>query len=207
MLTTGIVEIALSLGVLVAVSRPLGLFVADVLEGARISSRRSSSRSSAPACAPRASTPRETGGKPASAMLAFNLLGVLAVYAIQRLQRVLPLNPQHLGAVAPDVAFNTAVSFASNTNWQATAARHDELPHADGRPRRAELRLGASGMAVLAAAIRGVRAQGQTSIGNFWVDLARTLCVLLPLSFVFALVLVSQGRRQTFAGRSTAAHP
>ncbi len=136
----------------------------------------------------------------AFAVLVFNLLGALAVYTLQRLQGVLPLNPQGLSAVSPDSSFNTAISFATNTNWQgyggeATMSYLTQM-----------LGLGvqnfvsaATGMAVLAAFIRGFVRKQSTGIGNFWVDLTRsTLYVLLPLSLVLSLALVSQGVVQNF---------
>ncbi|MBI5169895.1 MAG: potassium-transporting ATPase subunit KdpA [Candidatus Eisenbacteria bacterium] len=199
---TGIVEIALSLGVLTAASRPLGHFVADVLEGRRtFLSPAVEPLERACLRAAGVDAAHETGWKPyATAMLAFNLLGVLAVYAIQRLQHVLPLNPRHLGAVAPDVAFNTAVSFASNTNWQSYGGESAMSYFTQMAALTVQNFVSAaSGIAVLAALIRGFARKSSDTIGNFWADLTRvTLHVLLPLAFVFALVLVSQGVVQSF---------
>src|SRR3989441_4189456 len=133
-------------------------------------------------------------------MLIFNLAGVLAVYALQRLQGVLPLNPAGLGAVSPDSSFNTAVSFATNTNWQGYGGETtmSYLTQMVGLTVQ-NFASAASGMAVLVALIRGFARRSAETIGNFWVDLTRTtLYILLPLSFVFALVLVSQGVVQTF---------
>ena len=135
----------------------------------------------------------------ALALLAFNLLGLLVVYALQRLQGIPAFNPQRLGAVAPDSAFNTAASFATNTNWQGYGGEtDDELSDANARADGAELRLGGHGMAVLVALARGFARHSAQTIGNFWVDLTRgTLYILLPLALVLALVLVSQGVVQT----------
>jgi K+-transporting ATPase ATPase A chain len=141
----------------------------------------------------------------AVAVLVFNLLGALAVYALQRTQAWLPLNPQHLPNVAPDSAFNTAVSFATNTNWQGyggeTTMSH--LTQMLGLAVQNFLSA-ATGMAVLVALIRGFARRNADTLGNFWVDLTRgVLYILLPLSFLLSLVLVSQGVVQTFSPYET----
>ncbi|NJA06898.1 potassium-transporting ATPase subunit KdpA [Methylococcaceae bacterium WWC4] len=136
----------------------------------------------------------------ALAMLAFNLFGLLAVYCLQRFQDVLPLNPQALAAVTPDSAFNTAVSFATNTNWQGYGGETtmSYLTQMLGLTVQ-NFVSAASGMAVLVALIRGFNRRNSNSIGNFWVDMTRsTLYILLPLSFLLAMVLVGQGVVQTF---------
>jgi K+-transporting ATPase ATPase A chain len=136
----------------------------------------------------------------ALAALVFNLLGALAVYALQRLQGILPLNPMDLGAVSPDSSFNTAVSFATNTNWQGYGGEStmSYLTQMLGLNVQNFLSA-ATGMAVLIAFIRGFVRKQSGGIGNFWVDLTRsTLYVLLPLSIVVALMLVSQGVVQNF---------
>ncbi len=137
----------------------------------------------------------------AIALLVFNILGILMVYAIQRLQAFLPLNPMAMAAVSPDSSFNTAVSFATNTNWQGysgestTSYLTQMLALA-----KQNFSSAATGMAVLAALIRGFIQKQMNTIGNFWVDLVRTvLYILLPLSIIFALILVSQGVPQTFS--------
>ena len=135
----------------------------------------------------------------AMAMLLFNLFGLLALYLLQRLQAILPLNPEGLGAVTPDSSWNTAVSFASNTNWQGyggevTMSYLTQMLGMTGQ----NFVAAASGMATLVAFIRGFTRHTAKTIGNFWVDLTRSiLYILLPLSFVMALVLVSQGVVQT----------
>jgi len=137
----------------------------------------------------------------AMAFLAFNLLGLLVVYGLQRLQLWLPLNPQALGNVTPDSAFNTAVSFATNTNWQGYGGETtmSYLTQMLGLNVQ-NFVSAASGMAVLVAVVRGFIKREADSIGNFWVDLVRsTLYVLLPLSLILAVVLVSQGVVQTFS--------
>ncbi len=141
----------------------------------------------------------------AMAFLAFNLLGLLAVYALQRLQLWLPLNPQGLANVTPDSAFNTAVSFATNTNWQVYAGETtmSYLTQMLGLGVQ-NFVSAASGMAVLVAVVRGFVQREAERIGNFWVDLVRsTLYILLPLSLILAVVLVSQGVVQTFAPSQT----
>ena len=153
-----------------------------------------------------------TGWKPyALALIAFNLLGLLFVYALQRLQAVLPLNPQALPAVSADSSFNTAVSFATNTNWQGYGgeATMSYLTQMSGLGVQNFLSA-ATGIAVVLALIRGFAAHGPgivkgepeapAWVGNFWVDMTRmTLYVLLPLSIVFAVFLVSQGVVQNFS--------
>jgi len=136
----------------------------------------------------------------AVAMMLFNILGIVSVYAIQRFQAVLPFNPMHLPAVPADLAFNTAVSFATNTNWQSYGGETTLSYLTQMLALTVQNFVSAAcGMAVLVALIRGfIRKQAQT-IGNFWVDLTRsTLYILLPLAFVFSIVLVSQGVVQTF---------
>lgn len=137
----------------------------------------------------------------ALSMLLFNLLGFLAVYAVQRLQAVLPLNPQGLATVTPDSAFNTAVSFTSNTNWQGYSG---ELTMSYLTQMLAltvqNFVSAATGMAVLIALIRGLVRRTTTEIGSFWVDMTRSvLYILLPLSLIVAVLLVSQGVVQTFS--------
>jgi K+-transporting ATPase ATPase A chain len=143
----------------------------------------------------------------AIAMLLFNGLGLLVVYALQRLQGFLPLNPQGFGAVSPDSSWNTAVSFATNTNWQGYGGETTMSYLTQMLAMTVQNFVSAAtGMAILIAMIRGlVRATAKT-IGNFWVDLTRSvLYILLPLAFVLALVLVSQGVVQTFSQYKTAA--
>lgn len=139
------------------------------------------------------------------AMLVFNVLGLLLVYALQRLQGILPLNPQGLGGVTPDSSWNTAVSFASNTNWQGYGGETtmSYLTQMLGMTVQ-NFASAATGMAVLIAFIRGIVRHTSKTIGNFWVDMTRSvLYILLPLSFVVALALVSQGVVQTFAKYKT----
>jgi len=139
-------------------------------------------------------------------MLLFNVAGLVLVYALQRLQFALPLNPQDLGAVKPDLAFNTAVSFATNTNWQSYGGETtlSYLTQMLGLTVQ-NFVSAAAGMAVLVAVIRGFVRHSAATIGNFWVDMTRsTIYILLPLAIVLALALVTQGVVQTFDGSQTA---
>ena len=198
----GVLQLVVYVVVLLALAKPLGAYMARVYEGRplaldrllgwleRLIYKLSGVRPG-----------NEMGWKTyAATMLLFNLAGVLVVYALQRLQGLLPLNPQQLGAVSPDSSFNTAVSFATNTNWQGYGGETtmSYLTQMVGLTVQ-NFASAASGMAVLVALIRGFARRSAETIGNFWVDLTRTtLYILLPLSFVFALVLVSQGVVQTF---------
>lgn len=139
---------------------------------------------------------REQGWLPyALGLLVFNGLGVLAVYALQRLQADLPLNPQGMGAIAPDSAFNTAISFVTNTNWQGYGGETTMSYLTQMLALTVQNFLSAAtGIVVVVALIRGFARHAATSLGNVWVDLTRaTLWVLLPLSLVFALLLAAQG--------------
>jgi len=142
----------------------------------------------------------------ALALLLFNFIGLLAVYALQRLQAVLPLNPQSMAAITPDSAFNTAISFVSNTNWQGYGGETAMSYLTQMLALTVQNFLSAAtGIAVVFALMRGFAGKLQEHIGNFWADLVRiTLWLLLPLSFVFALFLVGQGVLQNFDGYKTA---
>ncbi|MDZ4781510.1 MAG: potassium-transporting ATPase subunit KdpA [Planctomycetia bacterium] len=133
-------------------------------------------------------------------VLLFNLVGLLVIYALQRFQGALPLNPQGLPGVGPDSSFNTAVSFASNTNWQGYGGEStmSYLTQMLGLGVQ-NFVSAATGMAVLVAFVRGLSRKSAATIGNFWVDLTRSaVYILLPMSTVLALALVSQGVVQTF---------
>jgi len=192
--------------ILTLLAWPLGTFIASVLEG-----RRHAFSWLAPVerlCYRLAGVRPEqemTWRGYALATLAFNAAGMLFVYALQRLQAWLPLNPQGLGAITPDSAFNTAVSFATNTNWQGYGGETtmSYLTQMLGLAVQ-NFVSAASGIAVMAAVIRALARRSSATIGNFWADLVRsTLYVLLPLSIVLALVLVSQGVVQNFAPYQT----
>ena len=198
----GVLQLAFYTIVLLALAKPLGAYMARVYDGRPIGLDRALGwlerlvyRGSG------VTAELEMGWKTyALTMLLFNLAGVLAVYALQRVQGVLPLNPAALGAVSPDSSFNTAVSFATNTNWQGYGAETTMSYLTQMLALTVQNFVSAaSGMAVAVALIRGFARRSAETIGNFWVDLTRTtLYILLPLSFVFALVLVSQGVVQTF---------
>jgi K+-transporting ATPase ATPase A chain len=198
----GILQLAFYLVVLLALAKPLGAYMARVYEGrAFVLDRplgwleRLIYRASG--VVPGA----EMGWKAyALTMLLFNLAGLLAVYALQRLQGVLPLNPAGLEAVSPDSSFNTAASFATNTNWQGYGGETTMSYLTQMLALTVQNFVSAAtGMAVAVALIRGFARRSAETIGNFWVDLTRTtLYILLPLSFVWALGLVSQGVVQTF---------
>ncbi len=136
----------------------------------------------------------------ALAVLVFNFLGLVVVYALQRCQVFLPLNPQNLSAISPDSAFNTAISFVTNTNWQGYSGETtmSYLTQMLGLTVQNFLSA-ATGMSVLVALVRGFIRRNSDGIGNFWVDMTRsTLYILLPLSLVLAMLLVGQGVVQTF---------
>jgi len=209
MTANAIFQLALYVVVLLVLAKPLGAYMARVYEGRpcglngvfgwleRLIYRLSGVR---PA--------EEMGWKTyAATMLLFNLAGLLAVYGLQRVQGVLPLNPQQFGAVSPDSSFNTAVSFATNTNWQGYGGETtmSYLTQMLGLTVQ-NFVSAAAGMAVLVAMIRGFARRSSATVGNFWVDLTRTtLYILLPVSFVLALILVSQGVVQTFGAYAKAA--
>jgi len=195
-------QIALYVVVLIALAKPLGSYMARVYQDESVGLNRW-------LAGVERLFYRLSGIKPeqemrwtqyAIAVLIFNLLGLLAVYGLQRFQDVLPLNPQSLPAVSPDSSFNTAVSFATNTNWQGYSgeATMSYLTQMLGLSVQ-NFVSAASGMAVLVALIRGFARRNTDSIGNFWVDLTRsTMYILLPLSLLLAIVLVGQGVVQTF---------
>jgi K+-transporting ATPase ATPase A chain len=140
------------------------------------------------------------------AVLAFSLVGVFFLYILQRVQHLLPLNPMGFGPVAPDLALNTAVSFVTNTNWQAYGGETTMsfLTQMMGLTVQNFLSA-AAGMAVLMALIRAFTRHQASTVGNFWVDLTRgTLYIFLPLSFLLALTLVASGVVQTLAPSAVA---
>ena len=136
----------------------------------------------------------------ALALIAFNVLGVIVVYALQRLQGVLPINPQGMTAVSPDSSFNTAISFVTNTNWQGYGGESTISYLTQMLALTVQnFFSAATGIAVVWALIRGFIAKSSGTVGNFWVDVTRaTLYVLLPMAVVFAVFLVGQGVIQNF---------
>lgn len=204
MTANGFVQIALYLAVLLAWVKPLGWYMARVYQGE-------------PILLDRLLRPVERfiyrlGGVKendemdwktyATALLIFSAVDLALLYALLRLQGALPLNPQKLPAVAPDLAFNIAVSFVTNTNWQNYAGETtlSYLSQMLGLTVRNFLSA-AGGMAVLVALVRGLTRKSASTLGNLWVDVTRSvLYILLPLSIAVALVLVAQGTVQTLSG-------
>src|SRR5499427_5122837 len=197
MTLNGWIQIALYFVLLTVLAVPLGRFMAKVFEGERTFLT--------PVVAPLErglyriagvdETREQTWITYTIAMLLFNAAGFLLVYALQRLQGFLPLNPAGMTAVAPDLSFNTAVSFTTNTNWQnyggeSTMSYLSQMAALTTQ----NFVSAATGIALAVALIRAFARQSVNTVGNFWVDLTRcTLYVLLPLSIVAALILVWQG--------------
>ncbi len=184
-------------------AKPVGLYIANVMEGRPIWPLRiggGTERLLYRLCG--VDPGAEMGWKKyAIALLAFNTLGALVVYALQRLQLWLPLNPQRFANVSPDSSFNTAVSFITNTNWQGYSGEStmSYLAQMVGLAVQNFLSA-ATGIVVAVALIRGLARHTAQTIGNFWADITRcTLYILLPLSLVFAVFLVSQGAVQNFS--------
>src|SRR6267142_159278 len=196
-------QLAVFVAALALITKPMGLYLAQVLDA---KGRTWFDRLLRPL---ERVTYRLMGVNPESeqdwkqytlAMLAFSLVSCLFTYGILRLQHLLPLNPQGLGTLSPDLAFNTAVSFTTNTNWQsytgeATMSYLSQMValviHNFGSA--------ATGIAIAAALVRGIARHSTKTLGNFWVDLVRTTYyLLLPICVVFSVVLVSQGMIQNF---------
>jgi K+-transporting ATPase ATPase A chain len=208
MTLNGWLQIALFCVVVLALTKPLGFFLARIANGERTFL--------SPVVGPiERGFYRLAGVKPdaeqhwtayAAAMLIFNLAGFALLYALQRFQDVLPLNPQGFAAVGPELSFNTAISFVTNTNWQSYGGE-TSLSHFT---QMAGLTVqnflsAATGIALAIALIRGFARKSARTIGNFWADMTRmTLYVLLPLSLVIALALVWQGVPQTLDASVTA---
>jgi potassium-transporting ATPase potassium-binding subunit len=195
--------IALFLLVMLLLVKPLGLYMAHVMEGRPIWALRVGGGFERLLY-------RVSGVDPATemgwkrymiALLLFNAIGALAVYAIQRLQLWLPLNPQQFANVSPDSSFNTAVSFVTNTNWQGYSGEStmSYLTQMAGLAVQ-NFCSAATGIAVVVALIRGFARHTARSIGNFWTDVTRAiLYILLPLSTLLAILLVGQGVVQNFS--------
>jgi K+-transporting ATPase ATPase A chain len=207
MTPAGLIQISLYLFLLLLLVKPLGSYMARVLQGESIGLDR--------LLGPlERALYRLAGVRPeqemdwkqyAMAMLLFSAAGVLLLYLLQRLQSWLPLNSAGLGPVSPDLAFNTAASFVSNTNWQSYSGETTMSPLTQMLGLTVQnFASAATGMAVLVALIRGLARGTARTIGNFWVDLTRTtLYILLPLSIVLALFLVAQGTVQTLSASRT----
>jgi potassium-transporting ATPase potassium-binding subunit len=202
----GYAQIALYFALLIALARPLGGYMARVYEGEPLLLEKPLGwlerlvyRTCGVPADPDKREMRWTTY--AGAMLLFHVVSLFAVYLIQRLQGVLPLNPQGLAAPSPDLSWNTAVSFATNTNWQnyggeTTLSYFSQMLALNVQ----NFTSAAAGMAIMVALVRAISRKEATGIGNFWVDMTRTtLYILLPLSILFAIFLVSQGIVQTFS--------
>jgi K+-transporting ATPase ATPase A chain len=197
MTASGWIQIALFLGIIFLITKPLGIFMARVFCGERTFLD--------PVVRPlERMLYRVTGvdeqlemkwTEYGIAMLWFSGVSMIVLYLLERLQQFLPWNPQHLAGVAPDLAFNTAASFTTNTNWQAYTPETtmSYLVQMAGLAYH-NFASAAVGIALAIAFVRGIARREKETIGNFWVDMTRaTLWVLLPGSIVFALLLVSQG--------------
>lgn len=199
----GWLQIGLYLGVLLVLAKPLGWYMARVYAGEPVglntllvSIERLFYRLLG-ICEQTEQNWKEY----AQSLLLFNGVGMVVVYGLQRLQDRLPLNPDRLAAVQPDLAFNTAASFISNTNWQSYGGEvtMSHLTQMLGLGVQNFLSA-ATGMAVLIALIRGLRVRSAATIGHFWVDLTRSIFyILLPLALMMACLLVSQGVVQSFS--------
>ncbi|MCK9196241.1 MAG: potassium-transporting ATPase subunit KdpA [Syntrophales bacterium] len=205
----GWIQLALFIGMLALLTKPVGLYLVRVLD-------------------PMGRTFLDTALKPLEStiyrlmgldpkaeqdwkgytisLILFSLAGLLFTYAILRLQHLLPLNPQGFGPMSPDLAFNTAVSFTTNTNWQSyggesTLSYFSQMVGLTFH----NFASAATGIAVAAALVRGIARQTAKTLGNFWVDLVRVnLYLLLPLCLIYAVFLVSQGAIQNFKAYDTA---
>jgi K+-transporting ATPase ATPase A chain len=207
MTTNAILQVLVFFVVLLALAKPLGWYMARVYEGKAFGLDRllgPVERALYRLCGVRPAEEMDWK-RYGAAMLLFNAAGLFVLYGLQRLQGLLPLNPSNLGGVAPDLAFNTAVSFMTNTNWQAYGGETtlSYLTQMLGMTVQ-NFVSAATGMAVLVALIRGLSRSTSTTLGNFWNDLVRsTLYILLPLALLLSLLLVSQGVVQTFNSYQT----
>src|SRR5437899_3530819 len=198
MQTSGWIQLALFVAALAVITKPIGLYLMQVLDAngrtwfdpvlrplERFTYRLMGVRAD-----------KEQDWKQYTlAMLVFSLVSLLFTYAILRLQHLLPLNPQGLGPLSPDLAFNTAASFTSNTNWQSYGGE-STMSYLSQMVALVihNFASAAVGIALAAALVRGIARQSATTLGNFWADLVRvTYYLLIPICLVFAVFLVSQG--------------
>jgi K+-transporting ATPase ATPase A chain len=203
MLLNAIQQVGLFSLLVTAISVPLGLYMARVFAGVRTvldPLLKPIERAIYRVCGIHPAT-EQTWVEYAVSMLLFSAVGMLLLYAIERLQYFLPLNPQKFGAVAPDLAFNTAASFTTNTNWQAYGGE-STMSYFTQMAGLAfhNFVSAAAGIAVAIAVIRGFVRRSAKTLGNFWFDLTRaTLWVLLPISVIGGLLLVWQGVPDNFS--------
>ena len=201
----GISQILVYAVVLVALGYPLGVYMARVYEGR--AGRSLLGRLETGFYRLIGTDAREQDWKGyAKSVIVFSVVSSLLLYAIQRLQSHLFLNPDHVPAVSPYIAVNTAASFVTNTNWQFYGGEYTMSNFTQIAGLAVQQFLSAAvGMAVLVAVVRGIARRNSKELGNFWVDFYRSLVyVLVPLSLILAVLLVSQGVPQTFAGHATA---
>jgi potassium-transporting ATPase potassium-binding subunit len=206
----GWIQLALFVAILLACTRPMGLYLKSILDA-------DGKTFLDPVARPLErllyrlcgidSRNEQTWQQYAVSLCLFSLVSLLFTYAILRLQHLLPLNPQGFGPVSPDLAFNTAVSFTTNTNWQSyggesTMAYFSQMVGLTFH----NFLSAASGIAVAAALVRGIARHSAETLGNFWVDIIRiNLYLLLPLCLIYSLFLVSQGMIQNFQPYTKAA--
>ena len=198
----GITQILIYAIVLTALAYPLGLYMARVFESRRVRVTEGWFYRLV-----RTAPDREQDWKGyAKSVIVFSIVASAVVYAIQRLQGHLLLNPDHLKAVPPHIALNTAASFITNTNWQFYGGEYTMSYFTQMAALASQQYISAGvGIAVLAAVIRGFSRRSSTQLGNFWVDLYRSIVfVLLPLSLILGVILLSQGVPETFSGHATA---
>ncbi|MBL8196612.1 MAG: potassium-transporting ATPase subunit KdpA [Blastocatellia bacterium] len=201
MTANGFLQLAIFLLVLLLLTKPLGSYMTKIFTGEKtlLSKVLSPLENLVYRICQIDQTPQHWTNYAISLIL-FNFVGVIVLYLLQRLQSFLPLNPQNFTSIASDLAFNTAVSFVSNTNWQAYSGEStmSYLTQMSGLAVQ-NFVSAATGLAVAIAFIRGIAEREAKTIGNFWVDLTRSIVyILLPFSLVGALVLVSQGVVQNF---------
>ncbi|MFN8635132.1 MAG: potassium-transporting ATPase subunit KdpA [Chloroflexota bacterium] len=204
MTVTGILTIVVFFLVTLALTKPLGAYMARVYQGERTWLD--------PVLVPVERAIYRVGGIDwrqeqgwrayTAAMLLFNLFGLMLTYVILRAQGLLPFNPQDFSGASPDLSFNTAISFTTNTNWQSyvgetTMSYFSQMVGLAVH----NFTSAATGMAIAIALVRGISRRSASTIGNFWVDLVRSvLWILLPVGIVFAVVLIGLGTPQTFGG-------
>ena len=201
--SNAIIQIALFSLIIIAISVPLGVYMAKVFAGERtfldpvlVPAERFIYR----LCGVEPAT-EQTWIEYATSLLLFSLVGMVVLYALQRLQGLLPLNPQGLGAISTDSSFNTAASFITNTNWQSYTPETtmSYLTQMAGLAFH-NFVSAAAGLALAIAVIRGFVRREMKTLGNFWYDLTRaTLWVLVPICVVFTLILIWQGVPQNFS--------
>jgi K+-transporting ATPase ATPase A chain len=208
MSANGWLQFAIFSAILLASVRPVGIYLARVLEGERTwldPVLRPIERLIYKLCG--INSGKEMNWREyAYSVLGFSAVTLLATYALERLQVMLPWNPQHLAAVGPDLAWNTAASFTTNTNWQSYTPETtmSYLTQMAGLATH-NFWSAAMGIAVAVALIRGIKRTSSATIGNFWVDTTRSLLyVLLPASIIGALLLVAQGVPQNLHAYTSA---